>query len=199
MKLWLYVVFLMVSAPAGLLAQLCSLHVDVFQNDLQRIERPVVVRVVEFDGTVIQGLADSNGVDFCKLGVKPVDIHVGSEYCQTRMIAVPLFLSRTTRVKVLYDWTPCTIDVKFGPGCFCVLRAMTEGGEPFGPVLLRIEDSPDDKLKSDNAGRTFFGLKRGTSVSVVLSSLAGDFEGRGRFTCSPSTVIEEVKILMKRR
>lgn len=194
-----FFLFVVVFAVALRAAETCSLHVDVFYNNLERIYTAVPVKLVDVDGSIIESLAGSTGVDFCELGEGPVTVIVGSSRCESRVTNVRLHMNITTAISIVHDMDPCLTEVWSGVGCTYIFRAVNEEGRSFGQVSMRVHGSVEDLSLTDRLGRTIFKLLPGMSASVSLISLDSKFEGKLDIACPAARLRQEFKVKMFKR
>jgi hypothetical protein len=167
-------VFYLLSSPSPLAAKsYCSLTISVLNPKGQQIEVPIEVR--EKSGRTIakQQLPTTGEVQFCDLGILPVDVAVGIEGCnQVSIRDVPLDWKEPYRLKVMYDPEPCLRDPPPAPKPYCkvLLRVADADGRCITKANIKFDKPGRKELLTDNAGRAFGLLTVKDTLSGAVSA-----------------------------
>jgi hypothetical protein len=167
-------VFYLLSSPFPLAAKgYCSLTISVLNPKGQRIEVPIEVREKKGRTVSKQQLPATGEVQFCDLGILPVDVIVGIEGCNQVLIRdVPLDWEEPYRLKVMYDSEPCLRDSPHPPKPYCkvLLRVADADGRWITKANIKFDQPGRKELITDSAGRAFGLLIVNDTLSGAVSA-----------------------------
>lgn len=180
----------------------CSLKVRVLSSDGQRVAAPV--KVEEKTGRVEEKDQEGRDVQFCDLGVTPVQVTVGSDtLCnQVSVRNVPITWSQPYLLVVTYDPKACTrleITPQPTPACGMLVRvADSSNGKWVLGATVSVSALARYVTKTDRYGRVYFGVgvqndARGTVTAAGFRS--ADFTA----TCSGSQDPHELVVRLERQ
>ena len=130
----------------------CSLSITVVNSENQEIDARVVVEDSRGQRTSKQN--DIGGVEFCDLGILPVDVFVGNESCNQVIIRnVALRWGETTDLKVIYHIEPCIYDRPPLPRCDILFRFVDRKGNWVKGVTLNLKSPSALARRGDDFGR----------------------------------------------
>ncbi len=151
----------------------CSLAVKVVNNSGS--ETPARVEVREQDGTTHVRQNKPGGVEFCSLGLLPVDLSVGDGSCNLVTIKnVPLRYGKQIIRVVSYDTESCQFDAlpsSYG-ACFILIRVFDERGTPVPDARFSYISPQRRTLNGDNLGRALAVVSVGQSAVIDVSARA---------------------------
>lgn len=180
-------------------SEYCSLSVRVLSPQLRRIPN-VEVSVLEDAGRVLVKNTGSEDVKFCDLGIKPVLVTIGAEYCNQVVVRnVPQHYEDMYVLVVIYDPNECREPSRvLDPNCRILFRVSDESGAPLKKASIRFGEASLTSRSTDSAGRSFVLLGIGDTVT-------GDVQADGYLpsgfsvSCSAKERSKEELIILRKK